>query len=668
MMPAGHGEGGDASQCPFAMMMKAMEANPGLRDKLKKEADEVDSDTDEEDEEYYRAGAEAYDKARTAREAEAEERRQRMMAAMKESHTMKDGGSATTSGRPMPQFSSEDMAYMQAMAAGKVSDGGTHGQGGDPSSCPFAMMFGMPAQEKKPKPPSILQKWIKKTEAEIAEQGEDEDEGEGGGGCPFAAAFGVSSEPSELEKRQQELLERADKPGQGQYIWKRKNVVVEEAEEEVVKAPVKQPEPKPANRKPAAPATAKKPAPKQVGKSTEPPAKFNEEGVPTTQEGLNDALQQAAQMKSAKLKADPRRREWEMAPTWMRCTCSEEGDLGTIRQEDFQARIAKATAWREQANELFREGSYEAAISVYANSLGIFLWFKRGEGRSTENVKLINETEHLPDDESAQAVDTIVKGYVNIAACLVKMENWKECEYACNKALSFDQDCVKALYRRAQVFKAENSAYMLELAVKDLKQALKVQPDNTDVKRFYKACIDELKKQNHKDSATFGNMFSRGGGLYSPEEAEAMRKHKPQEEREALNPDSMNPEAIALAKAMGIDLSDPKVRSELHRLDKMSKEGKKGAAGDGATKAERKQHWWIEMTLKYKWVAYLLLALHMTWAIAMTWFQMRAQAQQRKLGMGPPSLGSSMMANVTKVADTFSALPPEPTISPFDEL
>ena len=160
-------------------------------------------------------------------------------------------------------------------------------------------------------------------------------------------------------------------------------------------------------------------------------ADVNEEGIPTTKEGLDDALQQAAKMKvwaplsgcsstatvtillfslespaplcssapwsgrcspsawsdtpppcppppppraplhlplfllfyvgspchgqSAKLKADPRRREWEMAPVWMRCTCSEEGDLGDIRQKDFDARLAKATQWREQANELFRE-------------------------------------------------------------------------------------------------------------------------------------------------------------------------------------------------------------------------------------------------------------------------------------------------------------------------
>ena len=43
---------------------------------------------------------------------------------------------------------------------------------------------------------------------------------------------------------------------------------------------------------------------------------------------------------------------------------------------------------------------------------------------------------------------------------------------------------------------ADNSSYMLERAVKDLRRALKVQPDHVEVKRFYRTCADELKKQN----------------------------------------------------------------------------------------------------------------------------------------------------------------------------
>lgn len=66
--------------------------------------------------------------------------------------------------------------------------------------------------------------------------------------------------------------------------------------------------------------------------------------------GLLPPAHQSAQMKS-----DPRRREWEAAPIWMRCTCAEEGELGDARALPFDRRLGKAEQWREEANELFKQ-------------------------------------------------------------------------------------------------------------------------------------------------------------------------------------------------------------------------------------------------------------------------------------------------------------------------
>jgi hypothetical protein len=42
----------------------------------------------------------------------------------------------------------------------------------------------------------------------------------------------------------------------------------------------------------------------------------------------------------------------------------------------------------------------------------------------------------------------------------------------------------------------ENSAYMLELAVNDLRRAADIEPDNIDVKRLLKVYSAEMKDQN----------------------------------------------------------------------------------------------------------------------------------------------------------------------------
>lgn len=95
MMPLGHGEGGDASKCPFAAMMKAMKDNPKMAERLSKEAEEFDSDTDEEEEEedeekeageldsaYEGEGGGGEEAEQLDPEVKA--RRERMMAAMME--------------------------------------------------------------------------------------------------------------------------------------------------------------------------------------------------------------------------------------------------------------------------------------------------------------------------------------------------------------------------------------------------------------------------------------------------------------------------------------------------------------------------------------------------------------------------------------------------------
>jgi hypothetical protein len=75
------------------------------------------------------------------------------------------------------------------------------------------------------------------------------------------------------------------------------------------------------------------------------------------------------------LKADPRRREWEQAPLWMRCTCGEEGELADARRlEAFEDRLQKATEWREQANGVFQKVSESAFF--YSKILSALLSFR----------------------------------------------------------------------------------------------------------------------------------------------------------------------------------------------------------------------------------------------------------------------------------------------------
>lgn len=64
---------------------------------------------------------------------------------------------------------------------------------------------------------------------------------------------------------------------------------------------------------------------------------------------------------------------------------------------------------------------------------------------------------------------------LNIAACKLKLKDYKEAERLCTEVLEIDSKNVKALYRRAQAY---IHLVELDLAEVDIKKAIEIDPDN----------------------------------------------------------------------------------------------------------------------------------------------------------------------------------------------
>eukprot|EP00873_Tetraselmis_striata_P023334 jgi/Tetstr1/443598/TSEL_031597.t1 len=171
----------------------------------------------------------------------------------------------------------------------------------------------------------------------------------------------------------------------------------------------------------------------------------------------------------------------------------------------------------------------------------------------------------------------------------------------------------------------------------------------------YRQFAAELKEQNKKDGKTFGEMFSRGD-LYTAEEVEKMKK----EAGSGTVLGEMDEASKALAKQMGIDLNDPRVRAELARLE-AAKKAKDASGGAGAGAAEpREQHWWIKATLKYKWVVYFLIALHITWRMWVAISSLPVHRAQLAREVGGNSMwdgaNASTMSGMARSGDAFDEL------------
>lgn len=79
------------------------------------------------------------------------------------------------------------------------------------------------------------------------------------------------------------------------------------------------------------------------------------------------------------------------------------------------------------------------------------------------------------EEEKEQAKVLKASCNLNNAACKLKLKDYKEAKNLCSEVLEADANNVKALYRRAQAY---INLVEFELAKKDIKKALEIDPNN----------------------------------------------------------------------------------------------------------------------------------------------------------------------------------------------
>ncbi|XP_014520334.1 70 kDa peptidyl-prolyl isomerase-like [Vigna radiata var. radiata] len=162
----------------------------------------------------------------------------------------------------------------------------------------------------------------------------------------------------------------------------------------------------------------------------------------------------------------------------------ESWDLNTPEK------IEAAGKKKEEGNALFKVGKYERASKRYEKAM-----------------KFIEYDSSFSDEEKQQSKALKITCNLNNAACKLKLKEYKQAEKLCTKALELDGRNVKALYRRAQ-------AYLhlvdLDLAERDIKKALEIEPENRDVKMEYKILKQKVREFNKKDAQFYGSsMFAK---------------------------------------------------------------------------------------------------------------------------------------------------------------
>ncbi|XP_057795094.1 peptidyl-prolyl cis-trans isomerase FKBP62-like [Salvia miltiorrhiza] len=154
-----------------------------------------------------------------------------------------------------------------------------------------------------------------------------------------------------------------------------------------------------------------------------------------------------------------------------------------------EEKIAASGKKKEEGNIWFRAGKYERASQRYGKAVGF-----------------IEYDSSFSEEEKEQAKVLKVSCNLNDAACKLKLKKYKEAEKLCTKVLEVDDKNVKALYRRAQAY---INLVELELAKKDIKKALEIDPNNRDVKLEYKILMEKVKEYNRKEAQFYGSIIAK---------------------------------------------------------------------------------------------------------------------------------------------------------------
>jgi len=181
--------------------------------------------------------------------------------------------------------------------------------------------------------------------------------------------------------------------------------------------------------------------------------------------------------------------------------------------------LLQAMNHKEDGNNHFKSGDLISAARSYRHG--------------TTLLKNLNR-ENTGDNQVKQLIISL---QTNLSMVCFKQNKHKMSRDVASKALEVDNQNVKALYRRAVASRAIGD---VDAARTDLKQAYKLDPANTAVKKELLAIKKSLEDLKKKEKARLQKAFSKSGSLlYSDKEAEETRKQEEKKEQERRDAEAL---------------------------------------------------------------------------------------------------------------------------------
>lgn len=171
--------------------------------------------------------------------------------------------------------------------------------------------------------------------------------------------------------------------------------------------------------------------------------------------------------------------------------CLELREFEKIKYENDAERVQHCAKRKEVGASFFKDGNWRRALKRYHHVVTTLSYIDTWKD---EAVK-------------AQAISLRRLCNLNVAACQLKLENWRDAEKACSAVLREEPDNVKALFRRGQSLK-ELAEY--RDAEQCLKRVLEMDKENKEAARMLAKIKQFVKTEVAQQKQMFSKMLAGG--------------------------------------------------------------------------------------------------------------------------------------------------------------
>lgn len=227
-------------------------------------------------------------------------------------------------------------------------------------------------------------------------------------------------------------------------------------------------------------------------------------------------VNQAVKLKNAR--SAPLRSKFDRHPQFYQNSIFPREEVTQARRcKAFVDRMNEAEALKRKGNEAFRNQIFSTAALHYEMAVAVWKYLEntnpnwRSEGINDDFIMEMS-FESQNEEEKKAVKEFLIKCYKNLALCNLQMNQHSVSIAACNEALALNPGDAKALFVRSKARADPKSAGAAELdmAIKDLCLARKIDPKNSPITKELSRHRQTKKTQREKDRQTFAGLFQRG--------------------------------------------------------------------------------------------------------------------------------------------------------------